>query len=60
MVSTSRPEWCGSVASIRREHWEFAVGIGHQAVLHDDDHTVLVPVGEHAAALLKAGYEIAD
>ena len=43
-----------------REHWEFAVGIGHQAVQHDDEDCILVPRGEHANALLRAGYIIAE
>jgi hypothetical protein len=42
-----------------RDHWEFRVGIGAQAVHHDlDDHTILVPIGPHARALEKAGYVV--
>jgi hypothetical protein len=41
-----------------RDHWEWRVGIGHQEVVHEADHTIVVPVGHHAQALLKAGYVI--
>jgi hypothetical protein len=47
------------------QHWEFQVGIGHQVVrheLHGDEqyHCVLVPKGEHALALMRAGYTICN
>jgi hypothetical protein len=43
-----------------QNHFEGVVGIGHQAVPHDDEDCILVPRGEHANALLRAGYVIAD